>query len=186
MQNIVACPMIALRRSAFVNEALGSQRLTSKANRKSPCVAIVRKSIATRAALLVLTAVVLCAPFQSAFAKGGWLTQCLNDGTGDLSDAECYVEYTNRLKREQAGVIKRIRAALSRQGPAETDYPKALALLNQSQKKWLSFVTTDCLIVTEVFGGGNAAGFAEETCVIEHYRTRNAQLKKLEVDYLSN
>lgn len=185
MQNIVVSHLVALRRSAFVNDVPGSQRLTSRAEGRGPFVAIVRKSIATRAALLVLTTAVLCTPFQPALAKGGWLSQCLNDGTGDLSDAECYVEYTSRLKREQAGVIKRIKIALSRQGPAETDYRKALALLNQSQKKWLSFVTSDCAIVTEVFGGGNAVGFAEETCVIEHYRTRNAQLKQLEADYLS-
>jgi uncharacterized protein YecT (DUF1311 family) len=135
---------------------------------------------------LALAAAFLFTVAQPAWAKSGWLSQCLSEGSGDLSDAECYVEYTNRLKREQAGIIRRIKSAFSQQGPAETDYPKALALLNQSQKKWLSFVTTDCAIVTEVFGGGNAIGFAEETCVIEHYRARNAQLKQIEADYLSN
>ena len=123
---------------------------------------------------------------QPASAKGNWLSQCLGEGGSGLSDAECHVEYTHRLKREQTGVINRIRNTLSRKGPTETDYPKALLLLNQSQKQWSSFVATDCAIVTEVFGGGNAVGFAEETCVIEHYTARNAQLKLLQADYLSN
>jgi uncharacterized protein YecT (DUF1311 family) len=136
--------------------------------------------------MLVATAIFMCMVLQPVSAKGNWLSQCLSEGGSDLSDAECYVEYTNRLKREQAGVIKRIRTALSQKGPAETDYPKAQALLNQSQKKWSSFVTTDCAIVTEVFGGGNAVGFAEKNCVIEHYKARNAQLKLLEADYLSH
>jgi Lysozyme inhibitor LprI len=139
-----------------------------------------------RKVMLVATAIFMCMMLQPVSAKGNWLSQCLSEGGSDLSDAECYVEYTNRLKREQAGVIKRIRVALSQKGPSETDYPKAQALLNQSQKKWSSFVTTDCAIVTEVFGGGNAVGFAEETCVIEHYKARNAQLKLLEADYLSH
>lgn len=137
-------------------------------------------------AILIATAISMCMVLQPASAKSNWLSQCLGEGDSDLSDAECYVEYANRLKREQTGVINRIRNALSRKGPAETDYPKALLLLNQSQKKWSSFIVTDCAIVTEVFGGGNAVGFAEETCVIEHYRARNAQLKLLQADYLSN
>jgi uncharacterized protein YecT (DUF1311 family) len=140
----------------------------------------------SKKAVLIATAMSMCMMLQPASAKGNWLSQCLGEGGSDLSDAECYVEYTNRLKREQTGVINRIRNALSRKGPTETDYPKALALLNQSQKQWSSFVATDCAIVTEVFGGGNAVGFAEETCVIEHYRARNAQLKLLQADYLSN
>lgn len=137
-------------------------------------------------AILIATAMSMCMLLQPVLAKGNWLSQCLGEGGSDLSDAECYVEYTSRLKREQTGVINRIRNTLSRKGPTETDYPKALLLLNQSQKQWSSFVATDCAIVTEVFGGGNAVGFAEETCLIEHYRARNAQLKLLQADYLSN
>jgi hypothetical protein len=108
----------------------------------------------SKKAILIATAMSICMLLQPVLAKGNWLSQCLGEGGSDLSDAECYVEYTNRLKREQTGVINRIRNTLSRKGPTETDYPKALALLNQSQKQWLSFVATDCAIVTEVFGGG--------------------------------
>jgi uncharacterized protein YecT (DUF1311 family) len=177
---------MASQRFVSTNGGVGIPRLAPGDFGGNLVAAIVRNRMTAKAFSLLLLAVFVCMPFQPVLAQGGWLAQCMNDSTGDLSDAECYVEYTNRLKREQFGVIRRIKTALSRQGPAETNYPKALTLLNQSQKKWLSFVTTDCAIVTEVFGGGNAVGFAEESCVIEHYKARNAMLKKLEADFLSN
>lgn len=120
-----------------------------------------------------------------AFAHGGgWLARCLDDADSRLSDAECYAEYVNRLKREQSGLLRRITTALSRPGPAETDYPQALERLNKTQAHWRTYIKSDCSIISNVFGGGNAIGFAEETCLIEHYRSRNAQLKRLKSDYL--
>lgn len=186
MQNRIAKPNRPPQRMAFVDDAFDSTTLALRAVDDDSNADAVRKRLQSKALSLAFTAVLLCMIFQPAYARSGWLSECLAGGNSDLSDAECYVEYTNRLKREQAGVIRRIKTALSKQGPAETDYPKALVLLNQSQKKWLSFITTDCAIPTEVFGGGNAVGFAEETCVIEHYRARNAQLKQLEANYFSN
>jgi uncharacterized protein YecT (DUF1311 family) len=186
MQNCTAHSDILSQQWAFVSDRVTSPRPGSSSVGSGPAVTVVWNGITPKTFMPILLAFVLWLPFKPALAQGGWLTQCLNDTASDLSDADCYVEYTNRLKREQAGVVRRIKSAISRQGPAETDYPKALTLLNQSQKKWLSLVATDCAIVTEVFGAGNAVGFAEQTCVIEHYRARNAQLKKFEADFLSN
>lgn len=120
-----------------------------------------------------------------AFAHGGgWLARCLDDADGRLSDAECYAEYVNRLKREQSGLLRRITAALSKPGPVETDYPQALERLHKTQAHWHAYIGSDCSIVSNVFGGGNAIGFAEETCLIDHYRSRNAQLKLLNANHL--
>jgi uncharacterized protein YecT (DUF1311 family) len=186
MQKFVARSKIASQRLAHADDCMALPDNISRTVGNSPKVGVDWTQIHRKSFLIVFATAFLCMALQPAFANGGWLSQCLSEGSSDLSDAECYVEYTNRLKREQAGVIKRIRIALSRKGPEETDYPKALVLLNQSQKKWSMFKTSDCAIVTEVFGGGNAVGFAEETCVIDHYRVRNAQLKQLETEYLSN
>lgn len=133
---------------------------------------------------IVLCIALLLASVPAFAHGGGWLARCLDDADGRLSDAECYAEYVNRLKREQSGLLRRITTALSKPGPAETDYPRALERLEKTQAHWHAYIESDCSIVSNVFGGGNAIGFAEETCLIEHYRSRNAQLKRLKADYL--
>lgn len=134
----------------------------------------------------IALAIVFCTSPRPAHAGGGWLAQCLNNDQNELSDAQCYLEYKTRLQREQSGTLKRIKQALEQPGPAGTDYRKALTLVKQSQAQWQASIATDCAIVSEVFGEGHALGFAEETCVIGHYRARNTQLETLLAEFLSN
>lgn len=111
----------------------------------------------------------------------------MKDRTGGmLHDIACYTRERERLTREQATLLERLSARLKQAGPPSTDYPAAAAALGKAQAAWTTYLGADCEIIDHVFGGGNALGFAGETCLIDHYRTRNAVLRDWLDAYLSD
>lgn len=102
-----------------------------------------------------------------------------------LSDAQCYATEQERLEAEQKTLLNTLSARLKQPGPPATDYAAAAAALAKAQAAWAAYKDADCEIIDHVFGDGNAAGLAGGTCLIDHYRTRNAVLRAWLDEYLS-
>jgi uncharacterized protein YecT (DUF1311 family) len=133
------------------------------------------------AALLALAMPQASSPTTAVFDR------CLEERTaGMLHDLGCYTRERERLTAEQAMLLGRLSTRLKQPGPPSTDYAAAAAALAKAQAAWITYLGADCEIVDHVFGGGNARGFAGETCLIDHYRTRNAVLRDWLRDYLSD
>lgn len=124
---------------------------------------------------------------QMAPAKDdpAWLKAYTDSGSSTLGYARCLVEHRTALTEAQSALLGQINAALAKSGPAGTDYTAAAATLADAQKLWEAFVGADCAIIDDVFGYGTAQGLAGESCVIDHYASRNAQLKDLKTGYLT-
>jgi len=139
------------------------------------------------AVLLALAAPAASAAPKAKASDTAAFDACLKDRTaGMLHDIACYTRERERLTREQATLIERLSARLKQSGPSSTDYPAAAAALAKAQAAWRTYLGADCDIIDHVFGGGNALGFAGETCLIDHYRTRNAVLRDWLDTYLSD
>jgi hypothetical protein len=144
------------------------------------------KAFAPLAALLLLASLTpqpATAQTEPAKANPAWLKACTDSGSGTLDYARCLVEHRTALTEAQSALLGQINAALAKSGPAGTDYTAAAATLAEAQTHWEVFVGPDCAVIDDVFGYGTAQGAAGETCVIDHYVSRNAQLKDLKAGY---
>lgn len=122
---------------------------------------------------------------DSGQADAAWLAKCMEDNGSTLGTAKCMVDHRMALQQQQQTLLKRIRGKLAGQGAEGTDYKAAAASLADAQKHWEAFIAADCDIVGSVFGNGTAFGLAGEDCTINHYRTRNDQLRALDENYLT-
>lgn len=147
------------------------------------------KAFAPLAALLLLaglTANPAGAQTESGKDSPAWLKNCTDTNSGTLGYAHCLVEHRTALAETQSALLGQINAALAKGGPAGTDYAAATATLADAQRHWEALVSADCDVIADVFGHGTAHGLAGETCVVDHYVSRNAQLKDLKDGYLTH
>ena len=146
------------------------------------------KAFAPLAALLLLaglTPAPASAQTEPAKDDPAWLATCTEANSGTLGYAHCLVEHRTALAETQSALLGQINAALAKGGPAGTDYTAAAATLADAQKHWKALVSADCDVIADVFGHGTAHALAGESCVVDHYVSRNAQLKELKDGYLT-
>lgn len=146
------------------------------------------KALAPLVGLLLLAGLTpQSASAQTKPAKddAAWLKACTDASSGTLDYARCLVEHRTALADAQVALLARINAALAKSAPDGTDYSAAADSLADAQRQWEAFVGSDCTVIDHVFGNGTAQGLAGETCVIDHYTQRNAQLRELKTGYLT-
>ncbi len=102
---------------------------------------------------------------------------CLKGAFDDGSLIRCYAIYTERLKADLRRENRRIALALSKPGPALTDYAAATKNLKAAHAAWLRYVEQDCDLLHNTFGEGNAFALVGTECTNTHYENRLKSLK---------